>query len=280
MSKQLNFEIIDPQFSRQISPQNELAILLGVNSLSYLITNPQGQLLVLRDYQLTDNPELAEYAEIVAQDVHLQSAYRKTRLAAMSPHFTLVPTRLYNAAEKRTYLQEVYNLAYEKDVQADEIPTAQVQLVYAVPQSITAIVQRQLFGGQLYHAVTAFLTGLLHRVGAPVSPALYVQVHPGWLVAALLEGKSLLFVNTFHYQNTKDFLYFVLLILDQYKLAPEDTPVYLSGHIIEQSEIYPLLRRYIRSVQFLPPPQFLQSGNQWQQQPSYFYFNLFSLTQL
>lgn len=245
-----------------------------------MITNPQRQILLLRAYQFSSEPAQNEYAEVVAQDENLRAAYQKIRIAAESPFFTLIPERLYNSTEKKTYLQEITNLSYEKDIRADELQAAQARLIYALPPTITGFVQKQWLTGQLYHAVTAFISGLMQLAQTPSVPVLYVQVYPGWLVAVLLEGKNLLFVNTFHYQHAKDFLYFILLIFDQYKLTPEDTPVSITGQLIEQSEIYPLLRRYIRIVQFLPTPNFLQLGTKWQQQPTYFHFNLFGLTQL
>lgn len=280
MGKKLNFDLIEDQFAKQISPQNELSILLGVDSLSYMITNPQRQILLLRDYQLTPDSSQTEYANVVKQEEHLQAAYKKVHVAAVSPIFTLVPERLYNPTEKRAYLQEITSLSYDKDIRADELSVAQARVIYTLPQYLTSLVQNQWMGGQLFHAATAFVSGLLRRNSTSATPVLHLQIYAGWLVAALVEGKNLLFVNTFHYQNAKDFLYFVLLVFDQFKLAPDETPVSISGQLIEQSEIYPLLRRYIRTVQFLPPPDFLQFGTKWQQQPTYFYFNLFGLTQL
>ncbi|MFN7116397.1 MAG: DUF3822 family protein [Saprospiraceae bacterium] len=278
MGKKINFEIVEDQFVRQISPQNELSILLGVDSLSYMISSPQRQALLLRDFQLTDGQ--SAFLDLIAQDEYLHAAYRAVRIAAVSPFFTLVPERLYNPDEKSVYLQDMANISYAKDIRADELRTAQARLVYALPQEITNLVQKQLTGGQLFHAVTAFLSGLLHLGNAPATPTLYLHINSNWLLAALIEHKKLLFVNTFHYQNAKDFLYYVLLVLDQYNLTPEVTPTFITGQLIEQSEIYPLLRRYLRTLQFLPSPDFLQFGTKWQQQPTYFYFNLFGLTQL
>ena len=281
MGKKISFDVVEDQFARQVSPQNELSILLGMDSLSYMITNLQRQPLLLRAYQFTpDSPPEEAYADAIAQDDYLKAAYQKIRIAAVSPIFTLVPERLYNPAEKRTYLQEIANLSYDKDIRSDELRAAQARLVYALPQTMTNLIQNQWMGGQLFHATTAFLAGLLQRVSTPAAPTLYLQVYSGWLVAALVEGKNLLFVNSFQYLDAKDFLYFVLLVFDQYKLTPEETPVCITGQLIEQSEIYPLLRRYIRQVQFLPPPDFIQLGTKLQQQPTYFHFNLFGLTAL
>lgn len=244
-----------------------------------MITNPQRQILLLRDYQFSNGQN--ELNDTIAQDEYLQAAYQKIKIAALSPYFTLVPERLYNPSEKRTYLQEIAPLSYDKDIRVDELRAVQARTVYALPQALTSTLQKQLAGGQLYHAVSAFLAGLMLLTPSTTStPTLYFQVYPGWLIAAILEGKSLLFVNSFNYQNAKDFLYYALLVLDQYKLSAEDTPIYISGQLIEQSEIYPLLRRYLRKLQFITPPPFVHFGTKWQQQPTYFYFNLFGLTTL
>jgi hypothetical protein len=195
----------------------------------------------------------------------------------MSPTFTLVPERLFNPSERRTYLQEIATLNYEVEVRADALTSASAQLVYAAKHQLMDDISKELPNAKITHATTALIAGLLARQNVPTSPVLYLQIYPGWLVAVLIEGKNLLFANIFNYQSAKDFLYYVLLLFDQYQLAPEETPVYITGQLIENSEIYPLLQRYLRSLRFLPAPDSLRLGTKLKQQPAHFYFNLFSI---
>jgi len=271
-------DISEDVFHRQMTAQSELSILVGMDTLAYLVTNAQRKVQLLRTYAIpTENGGLTD---ILEQDEFLKLPYQQVRAAVVSPIFTLVPERLYNPVERRTYLQEIAPLTYETDVRMDELSALQARLVYGAPNKTLDAITKQLPNAKISHATTALIAGLLARPNAPTSPVLYLQIYDGWLVAIVLEGKNLLFANTFHYLAAKDFLYYVLLIFDQYKLTPEETPVYISGQLYENSEIYPLLQRYVRSLRFLPAPDFLQLGTKLQQQPTYFYFNLFGMVKL
>lgn len=256
--------------------QSNLSVLIGTENLLFSIVNGQ-QLLFLREYPFSTESSLPE---IIAQDDLLQLSYKQVQVALMTPTFTLVPERLFNPLERRTYLQEITALNYEIEIRTDELAAVGIRLVYGVKQNLLDEVSKAFPAAKISHATTAFLAGLLARQNAPTSPVVYLQVYAGWLVAVILEGKNLLFANVFNYQSGKDFLYYVLLLFDQYQLAPEETPVYVAGQLVENSEIYPLLQRYIRSLRFLPAPDFLQLGTKLQYQPTYFYFNLFGISKL
>lgn len=268
-------DIAEADFSRQMTTLGELSVLIGVDNLTFAITNGQQQLMFLREYAFLESEH--SLRDIFAQDDLLHLSYQQTRVAVMSPTFTLVPERLFNPSERRTYLQEIATLNYEVEVRADALTSASAQLVYAAKHQLVDDIGKELPNAKITHATTALIAGLLARQNVPTSPVLYLQIYPGWLVAVLIEGKNLLFANIFNYQSAKDFLYYVLLLFDQYQLAPEETPVYITGQLIENSEIYPLLQRYLRSLRFLPAPDFLRLGTKLKQQPAYFYFNLFSI---
>lgn len=271
-------EIVEEHFSRQVTTLSDLSVLIGVDNLTFAITNAEQQLLFLREYPFIEKDD--HLRDVFAQDDLLRLSYNRVRVAVMTPIFTLVPERLYNPVERRTYLQEIASLNYEMEIKADEIASASVRLVYGIKRHLQDDIQKELPSAKISHALTAFLSGLLARQNVPVASAVYLQVYSGWLVAVVMEGKNLLFANIFNYQSAKDFLYYVLLLFDQYNLVPEQTPVYIGGQLVENSEIYPLLQRYLRALHFLSAPEFLQMGTKFQQQPPHFYFNLLSIIKI
>ena len=94
----------------------------------------------------------------------------------------------------------------------------------------------------------------------------------------VFEDKGLLFSNAFPYQSAKDFIYFLLLPYQQFGLKPGKTPVYLSGQLVEDSEIYREALRYLKGPRFVEPPAFFHLGSRINQEPRHFYFDLLGLS--
>ena len=74
------------------------------------------------------------------------------------------------------------------------------------------------------------------------------QVH-----IVVFEGADFVFSNIFAFESANDFVYYILLVYDQFKLKPEIDPVYISGQVVKESEIYKLLYRYVRNIHMLQP---------------------------
>jgi hypothetical protein len=51
----------------------------------------------------------------------------------------------------------------------------------------------------------------------------------------------------------------------------------LAGQILENSEIYKSLYRYVRNIAFITPPAGIQLNASFKNVPTHYYFNLFSL---
>lgn len=96
----------------------------------------------------------------------------------------------------------------------------------------------------------------------------------------MLDGLNLLFFNAFRYESAKDFVYYALLAYDQCSLNPATQPAYLSGPLLEDSEIYRMAGRYIKQLIFVDPSAYFQFAGPFKEQPGYLHFDLLSLSLL
>lgn len=269
----IRLEILEENFSKYTTNQYRLSILIGMDSLSYIVTNAQAEVLLLRECALTETP----LADFLLQDEYLRLSYQSTQVALSSSIFTFLPTRLYNISEKKSYLQHVASISADIEVRADELKEINAVNVYGIPKSTFDTLHKFAGGSHIFHTATALITNLLKRKNN--SRNLYMHVHEGSVTVVLLEGKSLLFVNTFSYVSAKDFVYYVMLVFEQFKLAPEEVPAYISGKILEESEVYAMIHRYVPRLEFLPAPDFLKFSPRWNQHQPHFFADLFGLTQ-
>lgn len=270
----VRLEIIEDQFSKYTTNQNELSILVGVDSLSYIVTNANRDVLLLRECSLADS----KLHDFFLRDEYLRLSYQNVKAAIASSIFTMIPTRLYNIAERRAYLQQVVELEANMDVRADDLLAIKATNVYGIERDRLDTVRKFVGGGKIFHATTALLQYLL-LINEKKGRTVFIHVYERKLTLTLLEGTNLLFVNTFEYNSAKDFLYYVMLVFEQYKLAPEEVPAFVSGQLVEDSEVYQMVKRYIYKLEFLALPHFLNFSSKWQQHQPHFFADLFGLTQ-
>ena len=270
----VRLEIIEDQFSKYTTNQHELSILVGVDSLSYMVTNPQHHVLLLRECTLAGTP----LSDFFLQDEYLRLSYQRVKAAISSPVFTFVPTRLYNPAERRAYLQQVATLTDDMDARADDLPTVKATNVYAIERNRLDTIRKFASSGKIFHAATSLLQHLL-LINEKKGKRLFIHVYEGKLTLLLLENAHLLFVNEFSYKSAKDFLYYVMLVFEQFKLAPEEVPACATGQLVENSEVFQMVKRYIYRLEMLSLPPFLHFSEKWQQHQPHFFADLFGLAQ-
>jgi hypothetical protein len=90
----------------------------------------------------------------------------------------------------------------------------------------------------------------------------------------VFERRNLVFFNTFDFTKPADLLYYILLAYKQFDLNPLEVPLALSGTLLEDSEIYRLLLRYVRSMHFLPLPDGFQLPDAANALPAHYWFDL------
>ena len=59
---------------------------------------------------------------------------------------------------------------------------------------------------------------------------------------------KLVFYNRFDFNTKEDLIYYLLFIIDQLKLNPEETPVVITGDISKDDDNYMIIYKYIRNV--------------------------------
>ncbi|MFK8104021.1 MAG: DUF3822 family protein, partial [Saprospiraceae bacterium] len=109
----ISFEIFEDQFLVNSTQSYNLSILVGMDRFSYLISNNQQQVLGLRSYlypEPSQNVAALKTAlhNVFLEDKLLQLSYQKTTIACWYPKNTYVPNRLFQAENKSTYLEKMF----------------------------------------------------------------------------------------------------------------------------------------------------------------------------
>lgn len=278
----VNFEIVENNFVKKYTDTYDLSILIGVDRFSFLVSDPQQNILLLRSYPFLPNinqlKDLGDsLKDIYINDESLKQSYRSVRVCILNQKNTLIPSDLFVADQKEVYLKNIIPDLEGNSVYFDSLKPLGIVNVYAVNTTFV----NQLYGYfpnmEVHHSATSLILGHRKIAENRTGRQICLNVRQGILQISLFDNKELLFYNSFTYESSQDFIYYVMLVFDQFKLKPEGNTVHISGQIIQDSEIYHLLFRYIRHLEMMPVPDYYKLGKKGSEIQDYQYFDLFSL---
>ena len=271
----------DNSFNKKLSSTYGLSALVSEDRFCFMVCNDHNELLLFREYHkeqtLDKTSQLSFLKATLKKDDLLHLPFGKVNMAVFNQKQTLIPSRLFIESEK-TYLEKLVDLLPADQVMSDSLKPLRTQVIYAIDLETKEFLAKTFSDIKLFHGTSAILSGLSKLTEFRTGYQLYVNMREGVLDIILFENKDLLFYNIFSFGSSKDVLYNVMLVFDQFNLDPETVPLYLSGQILKDSEIYQLFFRYIRKIQFLGTPEYISLGPAFQQFRAHHYFDLFSLT--
>jgi hypothetical protein len=91
------------------------------------------------------------------------------------------------------------------------------------------------------------------------------------------ENGEFKFLNQFRFTNKDDFLYFVLLVADQFQIERNSCDVKLSGEIMPDSQLFSEIWKFFKSISFVALNENIVLPQELKEKPMHFYNSLFSL---
>lgn len=280
--------VIKTSFSKNNIHQYKLSILCGVDSLSYCIYSQTEEVLVLKKIELVAPPALnneaifsTTFTEIWNRDAILSYAFPIIDIAFVRPNYTIIPNKLYQAANKASYLTPLKtNSAIPELYQANNLPAIDAKLVFSLPQSAIEFFESKYTTNiKYYNSFTPLINGIAKEMQTLSGKHIWLNIYVNVLQIILFDGQVLIFSNQFSFDTEKDFIYYTLLIYNQFKLDPEVTPIHISGQLVKKSVIYNNLYRYIRNIYFSEIKDSYQLNTELTSHPNYFFFDLLSIGQ-
>ena len=66
----------------------------------------------------------------------------------------------------------------------------------------------------------------------------------------IYDGKQILYFNSFNWMVAEDVVYFLIFVLEQLSINPEQASVVLLGNIDRGSNLFELIYRYVKNMEF------------------------------
>lgn len=269
-------------YSPQINIERELSVLISADRFCYMVTDPRRELLFLRNYDLSEfRLPTQSYShfimDLIAQDEQLKPRFEQVKLGAINRYSTLIPEDLYEPEQALLYLKNLVTPPKSSALLVDEIATIDSKNVFALDGYLKKQLEEYFPNAQMMHGNTFLIESFSHHAQRQAGNQVYVNIgHRNFQVFVFKSGQ-LQIANEYSFLSPNDFVYFVLLMYQQFELDPEKHALWVAGQLAEQSEIHKLLYRYLRHINWIDLHQFNIKGNYQDHPTAYFDFDLYSL---
>ena len=111
----------------------------------------------------------------------------------------------------------------------DVVPSANLMLVFGLPESTCKAIEEALGEVHYVAALTPVLKQFIHKSALTLGAQLYIFAHEKSVDMTLLDGARMLILNSYEVASASDAAYYAFNIINHHGLKPQDTPIHIAG---------------------------------------------------
>jgi hypothetical protein len=231
-----------------------LSIQASLNGLSFCVLDiTQNEIIFFKELIFEGQKKPLEIEKILVNEfktnLNLQKEFKKVNLIHYNNLCTFVPKGLFDENKLVDYLK-FDNKIFESDfVVSDEVNVIEAKAVYVPFVNLNNFFFECFGSFEYYHANVILLNKILNQP-ISITENLYCNVSNSTFELIYIKEGKLNLYNSFQYNTTEDFIYYILFSIEQLKLDTESIKLVLLGNIKVNDTLYSILYKFIRNVSF------------------------------
>ena len=274
------FDFTDAQLTAETARDGVLNLVVGSDGISLLATNAFGRPLALQAQHFTPAGRSfvqteADIRRVFGEEALLTHLYSRVRCAFSNLNATLVPRRMFQPDDLSPYFSMLLHSGdYAYGYTA--LPDFDCNVVYAMEPAVQRLLGQYFPDAQLTH-LAATLLPAYRANSARSGHEVFLHLRQSSLYLTVFDRQNLLYFNAFQFKQANDVLYYTLLAYEQFRLSPLDTPLMVTGHLLEDADVYRLLQRYCRLLRFGTLRTSFQLPVSAGHLPAHYFYDLYTL---
>lgn len=233
-----------------------LSIQISLSGLSFCILNKTTNTIeylknISFDKKGTPFDSLERLITTLDTNTIFEQNFESVLLIYQNELSTCIPKPLFDEDNIADYLKFNAKILNTDFIAYDDIKVNDSINVYVPYININNYVFDRFGAFEYKHASTILIQSLLEKESQSEGKKLFINVSKNYFEIIAIDGTNLEFYNTFEYQTKEDFIYFILFTIEQLRLDPETIQTKLMGEISKDDELFEIVYKYIRYVDFM-----------------------------
>jgi hypothetical protein len=248
--------ITDQSFDIDRTNEYKLSIQVSLDGFSFSMVRVYDNLLVgLKNVPARISAEkfiARRFSEWVQSEEIFNHSFSEVQVQYNTGNFTLLPGLFFKEEKQNELAAMLFELEVTSQVVSNFDEISEVQFLFALPVDLSDEIAGKFGNFNSIHPATALAKKYPSDIAEGEKSALLWFSKNSFILLLFSEDKLLL-TNRFYFSHANDVVYYLMAVLNQHKVRPADTKVYLSGEIIPHSQTENLLREYFSKIEFWQP---------------------------
>jgi hypothetical protein len=272
MKHSVKTHLIDPNFQSQHSGKCDLLLRITSSRFSYAVVDQaQDQLKALCDIDIEGFEGLEE---ALGSDILLNFDFHKVKIATETSKFTFIPSLAYSEQNLKEYAHFIKGNPAELSVTDIRIP--QIKNITSFDPTLQRMLDKKFISYKLFSSANPLIESGM-KLYSGTENQLLLNFNGTNFEAAVFQGSKLAFYNLFRIDTVEDFNYFLLLILQEFKLDQGEGYVIIAGDIGKDDEKFKRLQKYFPEIKHASGKLIIQIPDLFQSIPAHHFFSLIAL---
>lgn len=239
--------------------ENHISIQLSLDGFSFCIyERPNQDIVAFSQFEFNETSvsplkHLELVKEVYNSNDLLQIKYKSVDVIHLNQLVSQVPQPLFNKENLAGYLNYSVKVFKNDYITYDQIKNTDIVNVYIPFININNFLIDTYGPFTFKHASTVLIESLINQYKNLESDYLFINVYKTSFEIVVLKNKKLELYNSFSFITKEDFIYYILFTAEQLNLNPEEFNMVLLGAIDMDSDLYHILYKYVRNIDFYSP---------------------------
>jgi hypothetical protein len=243
----------DNLFNELATSEYEHTVFIEASHISSVVSDPKNnQILQLSvfsapgiNFLMLSYDELKEIAPLTEC---LKPKYKERKVVISSQQVSLVPESLLNVVETEAYYGLNQKIMPQSQVLYCKMHVQQTAALFNVRNELMKLIRFGMPMVDVYHGSLLFIKAVESQGFENAANKLHIQVHASYVEILNLD-QHIKFYNTFTFESDTEIVYYLLAAAEQLQIS-HACDVVLYGNAAHLNELYLLLQKYVKSVQY------------------------------
>ena len=208
--------------------------------------------------------------------IKISKQYGKVSISIANTFFSVVPKALFEKESIHLYIElnAAIKQSYEYNYQILE--KEGVVICYALPKSLKDWIKRVFPSARLTHEIAVVVESVLRDFYSLSEDRVIINLHKNYFDIVFLNKGKLKLINSFHFSEKEDLLYYVLFSFEQIGINPNMVEVFLIGEIKKGGEEHQMLFQYIKNLHFGFKNKNIKIAGALNELPNHYFYTVFN----
>lgn len=262
-------------------PNAALILVAGAKELTWTVfDNDKNKFLSIQSFHYAHHSDIEEIVPFLSSHLSkekiFKNRFRAVTVVVDSPLYTLLPDTLYESSRREEYMQFNHEVPKGDIVDAFSMRSRGIVALFSYPASLRQSISKVFPSAKVIPSVAGLSEASFNLFRNKEGKNILVNVKQQSFDVVVIDGNKLVYMNSFPFRTSEDFLYYLLFACEQLQLNTETMELHVAGEIEKRSGLGKLIEKYVRNVSYVKRPDNFEYSYKFGEVPVHYFYNVFS----